>query len=231
MPIYEFEKEYIEYSYKEIYSQVEGIVESHIATVIEKPSKLRLANNKIYQIQLAKNIGFKTPQSLITNDREVVLKYSKRTRWIIKPISAGAIKRKNDTVFLQTELLKENDELHDLSYCPSYFQEYIAKDYEVRLTVVGNKFYSVRIDSPNQIDWRKSTKNRYSLIAIPVDIKEMCNALMNKLDLTFGAFDFIVKNNDYYFLEVNPNGQWQWLEQILKLDISKSILSELLKEN
>ena len=45
-----------------------------------------------------------------------------------------------------------------------------------------------------------------------------------------GAFDFIVTPEDkWVFLEVNPNGQWLWLEQSLNLDISKKILDNLIK--
>ena len=52
--------------------------------------------------------------------------------------------------------------------------------------------------------------------------------MLMDFQLEFGAFDFIVTNdNQWYFLEVNPNGQWLWLEKILALDISEKIIDLL----
>ena len=54
--------------------------------------------------------------------------------------------------------------------------------------------------------------------------------MMEDFNLIFGAFDFIVTPEDkWVFLEVNPNGQWLWLEQSLNLDISKKILDNLIR--
>lgn len=53
---------------------------------------------------------------------------------------------------------------------------------------------------------------------------------MSELQLKFGAFDFIVdKDGSWIFLEINPNGQWLWLENKLDLNISSSILKVLSK--
>ncbi len=45
----------------------------------------------------------------------------------------------------------------------------------------------------------------------------------------FGAIDLVVdKNNNHYFLEINPNGQWAWLEKLLDFPISKTIVDHLI---
>ena len=45
-----------------------------------------------------------------------------------------------------------------------------------------------------------------------------------------GAYDFIVNpKGEYFFLEVNPAGQWLWMEEKLNLNISKSIAEALMK--
>ena len=52
--------------------------------------------------------------------------------------------------------------------------------------------------------------------------------MLKDFGLMFGAFDFIVdQNGDWIFLEINPNGQWLWLEKILGLPISKKIVDYL----
>lgn len=52
---------------------------------------------------------------------------------------------------------------------------------------------------------------------------------MKDMNLSFGAFDYIVTLDDeWIFLEINPNGQWLWLEQSLDLDISQKIIDYLI---
>lgn len=230
LPNFDMPKEDLEFAHKEIFTQIEGLLEGHEGAVIEKPCKLRRANNKILQMKLATQIGFIMPESHISNDRIPVLERAKIRKQIIKPISIGKILGANNTTFLQTELLDVDDDVKNLCFCPSYFQDYIRKDYEIRLTVVGEEFFGVKIESKNSIDWRKDPNNDLSLIDVPNDIKDKCLMMMNVLDIKFGAFDFIVSDGSYYFLEVNPNGQWLWLEQKLRLNISKSLINLLTGE-
>ena len=132
-------------------------------------------------------------------------------------------------ILYQTNMFKGIKE--DISLTPIYLQQYIRKQYEVRLTIIAREVYAVRIDTKNKIDWRLDYQNhRYTLIICPEDIIKKCNQMMDDLNLIFGAFDFIVTPEDkWVFLEVNPNGQWLWLEQSLNLDISKKILDNLIK--
>lgn len=83
----------------------------------------------------------------------------------------------------------------------------------------------------NDVDWRiDQSNNKYELIDIPKEIKEKCLKMMDIMNLKFGAFDFIVdRNENYIFLEVNPNGQWLWLEKLLGLEISNKIINYLSK--
>ena len=55
--------------------------------------------------------------------------------------------------------------------------------------------------------------------------------MLSYYNLVFGAFDYIVTpQNEWIFLELNPNGQWLWLEEALKLDISNKIIEYLSEE-
>lgn len=87
----------------------------------------------------------------------------------------------------------------------------------------------MRIDCDNKIDWRKDySSHRYTVIDCPLTIKNLCYKMLEDLELKFGAFDFIVDEEDnWVFLEVNPNGQWQWLEEKLNLNISEKIVEYL----
>jgi len=53
--------------------------------------------------------------------------------------------------------------------------------------------------------------------------------LVARLGLRFGAIDIIVTPDDrYVFLEINPNGQWLWIEEETGLPIRDAICTELM---
>jgi glutathione synthase/RimK-type ligase-like ATP-grasp enzyme len=113
------------------------------------------------------------------------------------------------------------------------FSRKCEKDYELRVTVVGKKVFAVRIDSQlheeTRTDWRINPDLLgYSETQISKDLEYKCFALLAALRLDFGAFDFIVRDNQYIFLEVNANGQWGWLEGKLGIKISEAIIDYLM---
>ncbi|MDD5032601.1 MAG: hypothetical protein PHC85_00570 [Candidatus Pacebacteria bacterium] len=59
---------------------------------------------------------------------------------------------------------------------------------------------------------------------MPTTEKNKCINIVKRLGLNFGAIDMIVTpNNEYYFLEINANGQWAWIEALTKLPIASEI--------
>ena len=211
-------------------AMVNGIVDDFYGTVLTKPSILRKAENKIYQLLLAKKCGFEMPMSYIGNDQKKCNSLIKKSKTIIKPIFLNKI---------QENECADRYKVFSTGYCdnyvdniemtPIYVQEYISKQYEVRLIILKNNCWTVKIVSKNRLDWRLDyDNNTYYVIEAPDDIKRKCMACLKKMDLQFGIFDFIVTNDDkWIFLEVNPNGQWLWLEEILGLDISEKIMEFL----
>lgn len=220
---------YHNFSHKESYSLVEGIAESFEGICLSRPSIMRRANNKILQLALAAKIGFLTPKSNISN--AITTWHKTKTKSIIvKPLASGAIEHPESKEIIQTNIYDPSITDDLISYTPAYFQEYQEKDYEIRATFTGKEVFSVKIISENKVDWRKKdNKITYEKHALPADIYEKCIRFMSKLDICFGCFDFIVKDNVFYFLEMNANGQWAWLEFETGLDISRGIM-ELLHE-
>lgn len=80
------------------------------------------------------------------------------------------------------------------------------------------------------VDWRKGGRIdlRHQVIELPSSIATSCLALVAKLNLKFGAIDLICDQEDnYWFLEINPNGQWAWIENQTSLPIASAIVDEL----
>lgn len=219
------ETKYHTFIQKEVFALIEGIVDSFEGITLSKPSKMRLAGNKIFQIPLAISVGFTVPDMCIGNNIEHIAIKEKR---IVKPIAVGVIQNDYTKEYVQTNLFDSEIDLSTLKFCPSYFQEYIDKDYEVRITYIDKAGFAVRIDSANNVDWRKKGNNvQYSIIEIPESIDKKCLDFLDKSDMEFGCFDFIIKEDKWYFLELNTNGQWLWLEVETGHNISGEIVRYL----
>jgi glutathione synthase/RimK-type ligase-like ATP-grasp enzyme len=96
-----------------------------------------------------------------------------------------------------------------------------------RVTVIGEKVFAVKI-MKNGIgiagDWRKEKENvDFIRVDLPEDIKRKCIQIVSELGLLFGVIDLILHNDKYYFIEVNPTGEWAWLINKSGLEIDKAI--------
>jgi glutathione synthase/RimK-type ligase-like ATP-grasp enzyme len=102
--------------------------------------------------------------------------------------------------------------------CPVFLQEEIARSADVRATFIGSRYFAADIKGdPSLVDWRDSNVVvSYTASSLGDDIQRMCRAMLDKLGLVYGAFDFVrTPEGELVFLEVNPTGEWAWLEDRL----------------
>lgn len=202
---------------------------------LSNPISVAAAENKLAQLMLAKELGMNVPTSLITNNiSQLKCFINKNSKTIIKPIARGRIDyADNSSKLIFTNIIPEEviNQIDSYTLTPAIYQEYIEKEYELRVTVVENEIFAASVDSQSfneaQIDWRRK-KMKFEKYNLPEALKNKCRMMLKHLNLSFGAFDFIkATNGDYYFLEVNPNGQWVWIEKDTGLPISESIIKFL----
>lgn len=200
------------------------------------PENIYKAENKVYQLKTATSLGFKVPDTLITNNIVELKEFSQHCNYdvIIKPLNHGRVVYEEEIKLIYTNKLKKEhiENLSNFSLTPSIYQRYIEKEYEIRVTVVGNKVFSAKVNSQEnektKVDWRRK-KLTFSPYTLPHNIEVMCVNLLQKLDISFGAIDLIKSvDGEYYFLEINPNGQWAWIEIDTKVKISEAIINFLL---
>src|SRR5207249_3016869 len=158
---------------------------------------------------------------------------------IAKPIRVGYIDDGAHGLGIFSNLvtakdLREHEE--GIRLAPVIFQEFIEKAFDVRVTVVANQIFAARIDSQivesARVDWRRSDTDQlpHAPLALPEALSLRCFKLIRRLGLEFGAIDFVVdRAGRYYFLEINPNGQWAWLQDRLGFDIAGAIADWLLR--
>lgn len=190
-----------------------------------------LAERKPKQLQIAHECGLLIPETIISNSQKDIMEFcSYRNRIICKPISQGLVSDESGWYSIHTEEINFEDlnEASELNACPTQFQSLIPKGSDVRLTIIGEKFFCIKISSvaDEKIDWRAE---KYSLVyeehPVPEEIITGCKNLMKKFGLYYGAFDFVISTEgDWYFLEVNPAGEWAWLEVELDLPMRDAFI-------
>jgi hypothetical protein len=112
------------------------------------------------------------------------------------------------------------------------FQEWVDKAYEVRLTVVDDRLFAARLTGRSAdalVDWRSDYDAvEYAVVEVPEPVRRGVAALLAGLDLRFAAMDFAVRpDGRWVFLDLNPNGQWGWIEHETGLPICAALADAL----
>lgn len=205
--------------------------------LVSDPDNIMRASYKPFQLLLAAQLGWRIPQTIITSNPESAKSFWFKAsgRVIAKPVGRGWVTNESnpdEVFFVMTNEIHETDleYLSNLTLSPVTFQENIPKDCEIRVTVVGQQVFSVSIDSQrserSKVDWRRYdfANTPYKEITIPEPIKLKCLQITRQLGLEYGAIDLIkTPTNDYVFLEINPVGQFLWLEHLTGVPISEAI--------
>ncbi len=209
------------------------------------PAATRQAMFKGEQLKRASRMGFHIPKTLITNDPKAVINFKRSVPGdiIFKAMSSPFLavdKAKPDEQKyhgLPTTLVTDEhmEYIDSVSQVPCCFQEYIPKKYELRVTVIGYKIFAAKINSQDdirtQIDLRDfSADIKYSSTQLPKELKQLCIDYIHSYGLTYGAIDIIVTpENEYVFLENNPNGQFWYVEQLVpELNMMDSLADNLI---
>lgn len=201
---------------------------------------IRHAENKQLQIRVAREQGLDTPRTLTTNDPEAVRAFARTCEhgMVAKMLSSFAIYEKGaeKVVFTNPVEAEDLNDLGGLRLCPMTFQERVSKRLELRVTIIGQRVLTAAINSQvserAEHDWRRDGVrliDAWQPYTLPPEVEEKLLRLMDYFKLNYGAADFIVTpEGRHVFLEVNPSGEFFWLEQRPGLPISEAIADVLL---
>jgi glutathione synthase/RimK-type ligase-like ATP-grasp enzyme len=210
---------------KSLYSRLEG-------RWLNSPQAIVAAEDKPRQLLAAHRLGFDIPSTVVTNDPANLDAFDQP---IAKPLRQALLHGDTETVMFTTRLSAARAAAHGagLTFAPVILQQEILKAADIRVTVVGDQVFateiSSQVDPDAEVDWRRGANADlpHSAINLPVDLARRCVTLTSDLGLRFGAIDLIRDRADrFWFLEINPNGQWAWIENRVGHHITAAIADQ-----
>jgi hypothetical protein len=189
------------------------------------PDAIREADNKLKQLRLARKAGFEVPETRV-----------------VKPLKHGVVFEGANRSEVATSLWCREfpsavllEHLKGAKSVQMLVQQAVKKVEDWRITVLPGRTICCRIDTsrlPNgEPDWRKRTMElTHQIIEVSAAFEGKLRRYLELIDMPAGYFDFAVTAEGVpIFLEMNPNGQWLWMEQLTGYPISEAIAKALVR--
>lgn len=205
------------------------------ANWINNPVSTYCAENKLFQLSIAEECGLSVPITFVSNCAELNLESDKR--YIVKSLDTALfydVKNKKEMFTYSNVVTGTELQEYDLTSAPVFIQEFLNPKIDCRVTYVAGNLFPVKIlQNGNGMygDWRvRKEELEYIPFQLPADVEEAIHKLMGELNLNFGGIDLAIVEGKYYFIEVNPTGEWGWLEVKTGMKISETIKKALGEE-
>ena len=209
---------------------VSGLWSCLDAVWVNDPDRDAAASRKMWQLKLASELGLRVPRTCMTNSPERARQFlaDEPGGVVYKAFSATPETWRETRLITATELAQ----LDQVRLAPLIFQEAIPGGCDLRVTIVGDRLFPAQIVGPSdayEYDFRLHTaESSISPVTLPDGVTDRSLALMRRLQLWYGAVDLRrTPEGDFVFLEVNPAGQWLFVEYATDQPIAAA-LAELL---
>jgi glutathione synthase/RimK-type ligase-like ATP-grasp enzyme len=189
------------------------------------PARDDVAGRKLLQLRLAREVGLAIPRTLVTSDPDEARRFLDRPgATVFKTFSC------THEVWRETRLVgpAEREALDSVRLAPVIFQEYVAADADLRVTVVGERVFAAAIHSAETdypVDFRMSLgQARVEAVELPGDVEARLLELMRRLGICYGAFDLRrTPAGEHVFLEVNTAGEFLFVEERTGQPIAEAV--------
>jgi glutathione synthase/RimK-type ligase-like ATP-grasp enzyme len=199
--------------------------------VMVNPLPAQRAAVKPYQLAIARRVGLRVPETLITSDplRAQQFVDAHQGRVVHKAMTSPR------NTFVDTRRWQEMDRraLNQLLVAPAIFQRLVEGPIDIRATIVGQEIYAAAIrtaESRAGLDSRLDLDVPITIYEIPNEIARQLHALMAAIGLIFATVDMKVDAaGQLHFLELNPQGQFLYIEILTCLPIAGAVAQLLVK--
>jgi hypothetical protein len=218
------DRKFAEMEYRSFYHNIAYTLETLPVWCVNKFSAARLIHNKAVQLHLAQACGLRVPETLMSNEPQRIRDFvaANPGRTVGKGFTPHVWQRDDESGVSVTEtfalMLEQLPSDEVLTYAPGIYQEKVAKQYDVRMVIMGSRVYSFALHNPKRaLDWRQDAglgNIQVEIIATPPQIEKGILAFAAKAGICFGSVDFAVdESGQWWFLEINEQGQFLWLDQ------------------
>ncbi len=205
------------FAWREAREAFAGMWQSLDVRWVNHPVRDEAAAHKPWQLALAGRLGLQVPRTCITSDPRRARAFVERLRpgrAVFKSLQATRADWRPTRVVGAREL----ERLEVLRYAPVIFQEYVEAGADVRVTAVGRRLFAAAIhvaDLEDPADFRPGyDRARVEPLRLPGELSARLRRLLSALGLTYAAIDLRRdRAGRYHFLEVNPSGQWLFVEE------------------
>ena len=188
---------------------------------------LQLQQRKLWLLTIAAQAGARIPELRIINDARQLPK--SEGLWVAKAINSW--EEISEGIYFNTRLLDRRT-LEALSQtkfeAPLMLQKYIAHDTEFRVYIADEACLVLQMDKVvhGGVDYRLIEPHDLNAFAskVPATIEEILRTIMHALGLRYCCFDIAYDGADYWLLDVNPNGSWDWHEEVFDFPLTSDIL-------
>jgi glutathione synthase/RimK-type ligase-like ATP-grasp enzyme len=214
------------FAYAECQAAMDGLWSALDAVWVNHPVRDEEAHRKVYQLQIAQEVGFEIPATRVTNSPVAARAFVDRVgpeSTVYKAFNAMP------QSWRETRILDESEvELLDhVRYAPVIFQEYVPARLDLRITVIGDEVLPAAVYSQETdyaLDYRMSLDEaRMEAYELPSGVVEKLRSFMDRLGLRYGAIDMrLTPGDEFVFLEINPAGQWRFVEERTDLPLTET---------
>jgi glutathione synthase/RimK-type ligase-like ATP-grasp enzyme len=204
---------------------VSGLWSCLDAVWVNDPDRDEAASRKMWQLKVASELRLRVPRTCMTNSPQRAREFlaSEPGDVVYKSFSATPDTWRETRVVAETQVAQ----LDQVRFAPVIFQEAIAGR-DIRVTIVGDELFPAEIVGPDggyEYDFRlQTTESSITPIDLPDAVHSALLALMRRLGLWYGAVDLRhTSDGEFVFLEINPAGQWLFVEYATEQPISAAL--------
>jgi len=205
----------------ETYEAMAGFWDVVPVSWVSPPRAVERSMMKTWQLPTARAVGLDVPRTVVTSDPAQAARFIDEVglgRVVCKAFSA------TEEVWRETRLVgaQEYALVDSVALAPVIFQEFVPAEVDLRVTVVGDQVFAAAVHSqelPYPLDFRLFLDRpggvRMEPTSVPPDVEASLVRFLETAGLRYGAFDLRrTPEGRHVFLEVNPAGQWRFVEDV-----------------
>jgi hypothetical protein len=191
-----------------VHRLLDGWLEVSPARVVNRSAPQGSNGSKPYQGQLIRDVGFRVPETLVSNDPAAIHDFIARHRRVVYKSMSGV---RSIVRTVDDDALERIDRVR---WCPVQFQAFV-EGVNVRVHTVGATAAFASLVRSDGVDYRyaEGPAAEVAATALPVQVEERCLQLAARLGLHFAGIDLkIDPSGEAWCLEVNPSPAFSYYE-------------------